>query len=326
MAGLLNPMLTPAIIPPPLLIREIARLSELDTVPETGLLAEQLKTRFGESLVAIILYGSCLRMNQYDEGVIDLYVLVDNYADAYANKTSRLINRLLPPNVFYLETDREGTTVRAKYAVISVADFRRGCSSWFHSYIWSRFAQPSRLVYVRDNTSRSTIYEMLAQALLTFLRTTLPAVTETTVNTQLIWTNGLGLTYAAELRPERLTRAREITSQNLTDFTTLTHLAAPALPSLLQLSASGELRHLTDGNSHRHVLWLWRLRRWQGLILSIIRLTKAAYTFRDCVSYAAWKIERHTGIAIKVTPELQRHPVLFGFSVLWQLIKRDGLH
>lgn len=319
-------MLTPLIIPPPILIREIARLCELDTVPEAGLLADQLKVRFGDSLVAIILYGSCLRTNQYDEGVIDLYVIVDNYTTAYAETTSRLINKLLPPNVFYLETVKEGTTIRAKYAVISVADFRRGCSSWFHSYIWSRFAQPSRLVFIRDNTSRSAIYEMLAQALLTFLRTTLPAITETTVNTQLIWNNALGLTYAAELRPERLTRAREITSQNLPEFTTLTHLAAPALSSLLQLSASGELRLNTNNSSRQRVIWLWRLRRWQGLILSVLRLIKAAYTFRDCVSYAAWKIERHTGIAIKVTPELQRHPVLFGFSVLWQLIKRDGLH
>jgi hypothetical protein len=57
-----------------------------------------------------------------------------------------------------------------------------------------------------------------------------------------------------------------------------------------------------------------------------LRLSKAAFTFRDCVDYAAWKIERHTGIRIEVTPTLQRHPILFSFRVLWQLIKRDVLH
>jgi len=319
-------MNTSEIIPPLALIREITRVSELETVPEAGLLAEQLRSRFGNSLVAIILYGSCLRTNQYDEGVIDLYVIVDNYTAAYVDKTSRLINKLLPPNVFYLETSKEGTTIRAKYAVISLVDFRRGCSYWFHSYLWSRFAQPSRLLYVRDTITRADLYEILARALLTFLKTTIPAMTTTVINTSMIWNNGLGLTYAAELRPERHTRAREITEQNLDDFTRLTNLAAPVLPQLLQQTASGEFLSTIDNRLHRRVYWLWRIRRWQGLVLSVLRLSKAVYTFRDCVSYAAWKIHRHTGINITVTPRLQRHPILFGFSVLWQLIKRDGLH
>ena len=31
--------------------------------------------------------------------------------------------------------------------------------------------------------------------------------------------------------------------------------------------------------------------------------------------YAAWKIERHTGVRVEVTPMLRRHPVLWGLKV-----------
>ena len=36
-------------------------------------------------------------------------------------------------------------------------------------------------------------------------------------------------------------------------------------------------------------------------------------------SYAAWKIERHTGIPIKLTPWRERHPLLAAPGVLWSL-------
>ena len=54
----------------------------------------------------------------------------------------------------------------------------------------------------------------------------------------------------------------------------------------------------------------------------MLRLSKAAFTFHDSISYAAWKIERHTGVRVEVTPMLRRHPLLWGFKVSWRLLRR----
>jgi hypothetical protein len=128
-----------------------------------------------------------------------------------------------------------------------------------------------------------------------------------------------------ELRPERRSRAVDITRQNLEDFTSLTRAAAPALTDLIQVMPQGHYLRTVDDRLRRSVAWRWRLRRWQGRLLSVLRLMKAAYTFHDCVDYAAWKIKRHTGISIPVTPAMQRHPILFGFKVLWRLLRSDAV-
>ncbi len=312
--------------PTPGLVKAIALQCERPAGIETGLLADSIRQRFGDSLLAVILYGSCLRTHLYTEGVVDLYVVVNSYEQAYSGHMLRYLNALLPPNVFYIELNNNETIIRAKYAVISARDLEWGCGRWFHSYIWSRFAQPVVLLYVRDQRTREQIYTDLARAVLTFLGTTLPALGPGKVDHAAIWQNGLALTYAAELRPERHTRARDITTQNLEDFGVLTRQAAPSLVTLMVIAEDGMYESLAGQTAGLRATRLWRIRRWQGILLSVLRLSKAAYTFRDCVDYAAWKIERHTGIRIKVTPTLQRHPILFGFSVLWQLIKRDVLH
>jgi hypothetical protein len=63
----------------------------------------------------------------------------------------------------------------------------------------------------------------------------------------------------------------------------------------------------------------WRLRRAMGRPLNIARLAKASFTFDGAARYAAWKIERHTGLAVPVTPWRERHPILAAPGVLWLL-------
>ena len=47
-----------------------------------------------------------------------------------------------------------------------------------------------------------------------------------------------------------------------------------------------------------------------GKSLNILRLLKASTTFEGAAKYAAWKIKRHTGVTLEVTPWQERHPVL----------------
>ncbi|SFN88550.1 hypothetical protein [Nitrosospira briensis] len=304
------------------LVSEMAGLSSLVVSADFFILVEALKLRFGSSLEAVLLYGSCLRSPEIGDGVVDFYAVVNNYRSAYPERYLGYLNAWLPPNVFYLEASQQEKKFRAKYAVVSVADFEQGTGHWFHPYLWARFAQPTRLLYARDEVIRKRIYRALAQAVITFLKSTLPTLNAPMVDAETIWTNGLTQTYAAELRPERAGRARQLAQFNPDEYVRLTRQAAPALEAELEVLADGNYRCLISAADHRRSLRHWRLRRWQGKVLSVLRLTKAAFTFHDSINYAAWKIERHTGVRVEVTPLLRRHPVLWGFKVSWQLLRR----
>lgn len=304
------------------LISEMALLSSKAVSSDFFILVEALKERFGSSLDAVLLYGSCLRSHEIGEGIVDFYAVVDSYTNAYPERYLRYFNACLPPNVFYLEVSWQEKKFRAKYAVVSIADFEQGTAQWFHPYLWARFAQPSRLLFARDDATRKHIHHSLAHAVVTFLKSTLPTLGSSVVDAEAIWTNGLMQTYAAELRPERAGRARQLVQFNLDEYARLTARAVPALAGKLEVLADGDYRCLTDASSQRNSLWRWRLRRWQGKVLSVLRLAKAAFTFHDSINYAAWKIERHTGVRVEVTPLLRRHPVLWGFKVSWQLLRR----
>ena len=313
------------------LVSAVSSMASRPVSADFSIFIEELKSRFDSSLDAILLYGSCLRSHEIGDGVVDFYVVVDDYSNAYQEHYLRYFNTWLPPNVFYLEVSAQNRIFRAKYAVISMAEFEKGNQYWFHSYLWARFAQPVRLLYSRDEIIRQRIYNSLAHAVVAFLRPTIEALGSCVVTAEEIWVKGLTLTYAAELRPERESRARQLTELNLDEYRHLTECALPSLVGILeklpqeqQVQGIG-YRCLADDSERRRSLRRWQLRRWQGRVLSVLRLTKATFTFRDCIDYAAWKIERHTGVNIEVTPKLRRHPVLFGCKVFWKLFRRGVL-
>lgn len=308
------------------LINEVAWESNKAVSPDLIPLVDSLVTRFGESLDAVILYGSCLHSAcSLDEGIVDLYVVVNSYYMAYPKRYLANLNTWLAPNVFYLELPHQGRTLRAKYAVISTQDFERGAQFWFHPYIWARFAQPSRLLYCLNDSVRERIYAALAHSVVTFLKSGIPTLEAGILDVEEIWTRCLMLTYAAELRAERETRARHLAQANLSAFIRLTEVAAPMLTGLLEKQENGKYLCITNPKMQQQAFWHWRLRRWQGRILSILRLSKATLTFNNSVEYAVWKIERHTGVSVEITPMLRRHPILWGLKVAWQLLRRGVL-
>ena len=275
----------------------------------------------GDGLAAVLLYGSCLRADEFTEGIVDLYAVVDGYGAAYPSRFLRLGNALLPPNVFYLEDRSEDPTLRAKYAVVSREDFEEGCTSWFHPYLWARFAQPSRLVYARDEAAGRAAHRAVAAAVVRFLREAAPLLPPGDHPVEELWAAGLTRAYASELRAER-GRASTLVAAQPEALRRLTMRAAPAIP-WLRPESSGDRVLLTHNEGRgRRARARWGLRRWQGRLLSVLRLVKAASTFENGLDYLAWKIHRHTGHRIPVTPGLRRHPVLGGIKTLSHLLKR----
>jgi hypothetical protein len=288
-------------------------------------LTSRLHAQYGDMISLILLYGSCLRTNNFTDGVLDFYIIVNNYKDAYKSKFYPLLNELLAPNVFYIEADTGKEILRAKYAVLSEKDYKKGINEWFHSYIWARFAQPVRLIYSKNNQAKNLFYLGLSRSVVRYLNETTPVLGNGRYTTVELWTNALSLSYAAELRPEPEGRSKEIVTESMEDLQKITNAALPCLACIRPIQGSYEFEiNCKDADSKKYKRY-WQIRSWQGKLLSILRLIKATFTFHDCVEYAVWKINRHTGIVIEITPALKKYPVLLGFKVLWRLLRQKAL-
>ncbi len=312
---------------PPRLLSEIKRRMIRPVSPELDLLAKALVEKYSGAVRAVLFYGSCLQRGDPFDGLVDLYVLVDSYRHAHGANLSSLTNYLLPPNVYYHEDTYGDRTIRVKYAVISLSQFRRACSMrWFHSYFWGRFCQPSAIVYADARAATEEVAEACASAVITFLTRTIPCVApEFTVRQ--VWQHGLRLTYSAELRPERSGRVRGLFEADPGWFVAVTGPALKALPFEIKPAASTEPRWVAQVDRRRRTLCRagWCLRKWQGKMLSVLRLMKAAFTFRGGVDYIVWKIERHSGVELKVSPFLRRHPLLSMFVLAMRVFRKGGV-
>lgn len=284
-------------------------------------LGEILRGRFGRHAQAVLFYGSCRRANEDIGGIVDLYVLVDGYHAAHGSFLSALTNRLLAPNVYYLETAFAGRVARAKYAVVSMDQFERGTTRWFHPYLWGRFAQPCGLLFAIDEQVRRRVVRALAAAVATFAARTLPRL-PAEFDAETLWTRGLLLTYAAELRSERPERVRALYADAALELQALTR--ALARKQGWAAAPAGGYRNPVARSDRWWSALGWALRGLQGKALSILRLLKASFTFDGGLPYLAWKIERHSGVELQITPFMRRFPRLGAVGAFWRTWRRGG--
>ncbi len=298
--------------------------------PLLGELLSSLRARFHAAPCAALVYGSCLRSGNIYDGLLDIYLICDSYRSAYRSSLPAAANWLLPPNVYYAEQPGpaagEGNrTLRAKVTVISLRDFRRGCSgSWFESYIWGRFAQPTHLLYARDAAVRADIERALLNAGHTLLCRALPALPDEGTLAAL-WEQALALSYATELRTERSGRAGELVREAHDFYAAVTRRHAGAIGHGFHLvEGPGGTTYVSapSATSRRIAKLSWALRRAQGKLLSILRLLKGLFTFDGGLDYIAWKLERHSGETIEIPDKVRRAPLLHLWGFFWGLYKR----
>jgi hypothetical protein len=264
-----------------------------ETFPSARAFATELKQHYGAATAAVIFYGSCLRQNT-DTGLLDFYVLVDNYASALQNNVSAAFAQVLPPNIYFHEMTFEDRTLRAKVAIISVDSFLHGLGpKTFASSLWARFAQPSAILYARSEWLHRRLVEGLAEAVTTLLARVKPLLPDG-FRARDLWIQAFKETYAAELRPERSSRCVDLVDADLARYAAVTVavLGAPA--------ADGAYRHAISLAERHTATRDWRLRRIQGKALNGLRLIKAAFTFQGGLDYALWKIARHSGVKLEL--------------------------
>lgn len=282
----------------------VAEELSLPVDPRVRAIAAAIAAKHGGSSRAVLFYGSCLREQMLDGLMLDFYLIVSDYRAAYRKGWLIEANRLIPPNVFYVDHDG----LIAKYAVLNEADFEHECSpqAWTVS-LAARFAQPSRLVWSADEVAEARAIDWISMAAPTLLGWTLSVVPEGASLLE-IWRRAFQLTFGAELRAERKDRSIAIIDADRERYERVASAAEPV--------------DLLGKGGHR---W-WRGRQRHGKFVSLARLAKASFTFAGGADYIAWKINRHSDAAIRLKPWQRRHPLLAGISLLPHLLKNGAVH
>jgi hypothetical protein len=268
--------------------------------PRVTAMAEAIAAKHGAASRAVLFYGSCLRQKQLDGLMLDFYLIVSSYDEAYDKRWLARANALIPPNVFPFQHDG----LAAKYAVLSEGDFRRlNGPETRNVSVWARFAQPSRLVWARDGKARAAAIDAVSRAAPTLLAAAGRIDGEEPLDW---WRRAFGLTYSAELRAERTGRSMSVVDADVERYRRFSGPAIAAIPA-----------GISGGQ--------WLRRRIEGKALSVIRLAKASATYAGGAEYIAWKINRHAGTSIELKPWQKRHPLLAAISLLPQLLRSGAI-
>lgn len=268
--------------------------------PRVTAMAAAIAAEYPGSARAVLFYGSCLRMSKLDGLMLDFYLIVSDYGDAYDRRWLAAANRLIPPNVFPFQ---HGGLI-AKYAVLSEADFHRlNGPETRNVSVWARFAQPSRIVWAVDDTARDKAVAAVSRAAPTLLTAAGRVAGEAPLDW---WRRAFSLTYSAELRAERQGRAQSVVDADPDRYRRFADAAIAAVPAR---AAGGG----------------WARRRIEGKALSIVRLAKAAFTYAGGIDYLAWKINRHAGTKIEIKPWQRRWPLLAALTLVPRLMRSGAI-
>ncbi len=283
----------------------VRRQLHVPTIPAVRDVAAKLAEGLSGA-VAVLFYGSNLRTGA-TEGVLDFYVL-----------TAGPPERGMWPTVSYREFDLHDETLRAKIATMRLATFAKAAAArTLDTTIWTRFVQPSALVWVRDADTAAQIAQAIGDAAKSAARFA-AALGPDTGTADEYWRALFRQTYAAELRVERKGREGQILGFDPARYDELLPLAWTA-DGIAFRDEAGKLEPELAPDRRRAILSAWARRRRAGKPLNIARLVRAAFTFEGAARYGIWKVERHTGVSVPLTPWRENHPILAAPGVFWKV-------
>jgi hypothetical protein len=228
------------------------------------------------------------------------------------------------PRVGYHELVLDGgATARAKVAVVTLATFADAAAGRrADTTVWARFVQPCALAWAADGAAAAAAEAAVASAVVTASRFA-AALGPAEGTADDYWRALFRQTYAAEFRVEKPGREAAVLAHAPDHYAALLPLAwaAGGVPFA---GEGGHLRPRLPGGRRAALLRAWAWRRRAGRPLNVARLVRAAFTFAGAARYGAWKIERHTGVPVPLTPWMERHPVLAAPGVLARVWRARG--
>jgi len=151
-----------------------------------------IRNRHAERVQAMVYYGSSLRELDNPEKMLDFYVLVDSYRKTHGTGIRALLNRYIPPAVYYLEhrSDEDGALSTCKYSILSLSQFEKRCGNQaFLSQVWGRFSQPCAVLWAKDADILKRVWDARVTAVETMANETAPLLNGTATSTEL-WGRG----------------------------------------------------------------------------------------------------------------------------------------
>jgi hypothetical protein len=299
----------------------VAKELAIPVKPEINRFADHIAAAYPKAARAVLFYGSCLRSEQLEGQMLDFYLIVSDYDAAYDKPWMAKWNRRLPPNVFPFEF--EG--LMAKVAVLSEEDFHNlNRPSASAVSVWARFAQPSRLVWVADEKTRGKIILSVSGAAPTLLNAALSQM-EREVGIIDLWQTGFAMTYSAELRAERKDRPTSVVEHDSERYEIFGHAALHH--AMIPNEIRGERVYLLPDPEQRakREKSRWPALKRRGKMLTVARLTKAAFTYSGGIDYLAWKVNRHAGTKITVRDWQRRWPLLGALVLLPKLLAKGAI-
>ncbi|MEO1047902.1 MAG: hypothetical protein AAFR32_00350 [Pseudomonadota bacterium] len=258
--------------------------------------------------LAVLFYGSNLRTASL-EGVLDFYILLPGPSSDEPR---------IWPHVSYHERPHGDITLRAKVATMRLSTFAKAAGGELNdTTIWARFVQPCALVWQRDAESAKAVKTGIAGAAMTAAKLAVALGPKEGVAED-YWRALFRATYKAEFRVEKPGRENDILSVNAEHFDGLLPQALEAAGVDCEFDGVRLIPQLPSAERARILEW-WKRRQRLGKPINFARLLKASATFEGAAKYAAWKIERHTGMEVAVTPFRERYPILAAPGVLWSL-------
>lgn len=280
-------------------------------------MGEALAQRLGG--LAVLFYGSALRTGDLD-GVLDFYVLIDR---PRGSRLRRAGMRWLWPDVSFHEIAVGGRVLRAKVATMPLDTFARATrGSLVDTTIWTRFVQPAALVWSAGDAAERRVVAAVADAIVTAGRFAAVLGPERG-DPREYWLALFRETYRAEMRVEPPGRERQILVYDPARYQALLPIAWDAAGIDYRLDDAGISPRL-GFDMYRTISQAWLTRVRAGKSLNIARLVKAAFTFDGAARYGLWKVHRHTGVDVALTPWRERHPVLAAPGVLWRILRTQA--
>ena len=258
---------------------------------------------------AILYYGSTLRTGDLS-GVLDFYRLTRK---PHRRGLRGAVERVLWPEVSY----HEAHGLKAKVATLPLATFRRAAEGrTLDTTIWARFVQPAMRVWSAEPACARAAADAVAAAVVTAGRFA-AALGPQAGPPEAFWQALFRRTYSAEFRVETAERADTVVGAAAKRYAEILPLAWAA-GGVTFTREDGTLRPAKSG------LPGWTAPSLLGKPLNVARILKAAFTFQGAARYAAYKVARHTGVELEVTPFRERHPFLAAPGAWLELRRRQA--
>lgn len=299
-------------------VLDIIRSEVLEPPDRVNDILDAIEAKHKDRVLAFVYYGSSLREMSNPEKMLDFYVLVDSYSAVHGSGLRALLNRLIPPAVYYIEKKGEdGILSTCKYSILSLREFERRCTGKvLQSQIWGRFSQPCILLRAKDEIISERVCQARVSAVRYMASQSAPLVAPKATASE-IWGRGFYESYRTELRPESsVERSKEIVERFSERYEALT----TALYG--QPNNSGQYDLTGDGKAKVKRLWFWR--RVQGKPLSIVRILNSAATFDGGLDYVLRKLNNHSGVEYQPTKFQRKHPILASPIMGWQLWRKGA--